>query len=182
MENRKAPPGSLNGPLSESVLEALVSQHQTALLRYATRFLNSAAAAQDVVQEVFIKLARDWTPQACPVERLGFWLYRLAHNAAIDHIRHESRLRRLHQEHVEMQAADHGGNSPLDDDGKRNMVLANLNKLDPAERQILILRLQQGLSYRDISLITRRTQGNVGCILHHAVKKMSQTLKNQGVI
>src|SRR5450759_3909201 len=166
MEDRQAPPGSLNGPLTELLLEALVNQHQTALLRYATRFLSNATAAQDVVQEVFIKLARNWTPKVCPEDKLTFWLYRITHNAAIDHIRHEGRLRRLHQDHADIQAAGHGADATADADRRRGMVLANLNQLDAAERQIRLLRLQEGMSYRDISQITNRTEGNVGCILH----------------
>jgi len=60
-----------------------------------------------------------------------------------------------------------------------NLVLANLRKLDLAERQVVLLRLQEGLSYKEISRITGRTEGNVGCLLHHAVKKLSQCVKTE---
>jgi DNA-directed RNA polymerase specialized sigma24 family protein len=46
----------------------------------------------------------------------------------------------------------------------------------------VILRLQEGLSYQEIAGITGRTEGNVGCILHHAVKKIAAGLKKSGVI
>ncbi|MFN2351679.1 MAG: sigma-70 family RNA polymerase sigma factor, partial [Kiritimatiellia bacterium] len=61
-------------------------------------------------------------------------------------------------------------------------VLECLRHLSVPEQQIMVLRLQEGLSYREISRITGRTEGNVGCILHHAVKKVSTKLKKAGII
>lgn len=179
-QDRKAPPGPLEGPLTEARLEALMNEHQAGLLRYATRFLNNADAAQDVVQEVFIRLCRNWDPAACPLEKLRFWLYRLAHNVAVDYARHENRLRRLHQDHADVESANRG--SGRDPERRKQLVLQNLDRLDPPERQVLLLRLQEGFSYKEISDVTGRTEGNVGCLLHHAVRKMALALRTQGVI
>ncbi|MFA4943231.1 MAG: sigma-70 family RNA polymerase sigma factor [Lentisphaeria bacterium] len=160
-------------------LEQVVAEHQAGLLRYAARFLNSAEAAQDVVQEVFIRFCRSWNPAACPAERLRFWLYSLAHNVAVDYCRRESRRRKLHEEQAAL-AADPGGRGEAE--RRHRLVLDHLDRLDPAERQVLLLRLQHGFSYREIAETTNRTEGNVGCLLHHAVKKMSRILKSQGVM
>ena len=65
------------------------------------------------------------------------------------------------------------------------MVLEHVRKLDAGQQQILLLRLEQGLSYREISEVTGRSEGNVGNILHHAVKdlvsgKVTITSQNHG--
>ena len=164
-------------------MDGVISEHESALLRYATRLLNNADAAQDVVQEAFLRLHRHWG-RVLHDGHLRAWLYRTTHNAAIDHIRSENRRQRLH----EAQAADPAvgpevvtGNEPGLEDQKQ-LALQHLHRLPPAERQVLILRLQEGLSYSEISQVTGRSQGNVGCLLHHATKNLSKSLREAGVI
>ena len=71
----------------EALMEAVVAEHETALLRYAARILNNPTTAQDVVQNVFIKLFRAWPKGMKPSKQLKGWLYRVTHNEAVDHIR-----------------------------------------------------------------------------------------------
>ena len=175
------------GPYVESdgnfEFEAVITTHQSGLLRYVTRLVNDAAAAQDVVQETFIKLFRVWHKGARPTDNLRPWLYRVAHNAATDYIRHESRLHHLHEQEASERFTPDPAIPAYGDPTERvNIVLGHLRRLNPAEQQVLLLRMQEGLSYREISLITGRTEGNIGCILHHAVQKVSASLKKAGLI
>ncbi|MDA0991334.1 MAG: sigma-70 family RNA polymerase sigma factor [Verrucomicrobia bacterium] len=165
-------------------MEAIMVEHETALLRYATRILHNASTAEDIVQNVFIKLFRLWNTGSQPTDRLKGWLYRVTHNEAVDHIRRESRLRDLH----EREAAEapevalptgHGRSADAD---RRAAVLQALAALHEREQQVVLLRLEEGLSYRQISQITGRSEGNVGNILHHAIKKLTDELKRQGAI
>ena len=163
-------------------LDDVIAEHQSALLRYAGRILNSADAAQDVVQEAFIRLHRHWGRGVGPDGRLKAWLYRTTHNAAVDHIRRESRRRLLHERHAEQEKVERDGPPPPEMEERRRLAIEQLNRLKPAEQQILILRLQEGLSYEEIARVTRRTTGNVGCLLHHATRKVAAGLKQAGVI
>lgn len=171
--------GEKHGSSSRMIrMEAIVAEHETALLRYATRILNNPFAAQDVVQNVFIKLFKGWKKGMRPSKQLKSWLYRVTHNEAIDHIRRESRHRLLHKRHAEEKANDcpDGDNCPVTHDERREMVLGLLRKLQPREQQVVLLRLEEGLSYREISEITGRSEGSVGNILHHAVRKLAKSL------
>jgi len=166
-------------------MESIVSEHETALLRYAARLVNSPATAQDVVQNVFIKLFKNWDGHSQPSDKLKSWLFRVTHNEAVDLIRHESRLQVLHQKHAEARQDDvcvDGHNCPPCHEARRAAVLGHLKRLHPREQQIVLLRLEQGLSYREIADITGRSEGNVGNILHHAVRKLSTVLQQEGVI
>ena len=166
------------------VMETIVSEHETALLRYAARLVNSPTAAQDVVQNVFIKLFRKWDGHSQPSAKLKSWLFRVTHNEAVDLIRRESRLKVLHEKHAEEQLAicPDGRNCPPSHEEQKATVLSRLKRLHPREQQIVLLRLEQGLSYREIADITGRSEGNVGNILHHAVRKLSTVLQQEGVI
>ncbi len=173
-------------------VEAIVAEHETALLRYATRILDNPASAEDVVQNVFIKLFENWKKGARPSGKLKSWLYRVTHNEAVDFIRRESRLSILHARRAgEQSGCSDGVNCPENDVERRALVLEHVRKLHPTEQQVLLLRLEEGLSYREIAEVTGRTEGNVGCILHNAVVKISKKvtssqksesrIQNQGV-
>jgi RNA polymerase sigma-70 factor (ECF subfamily) len=166
-------------------MEAIVAEFETPLLRYATRLLNSPTAAQDVVQNTFIKLHQCWKPGMRASAGLKSWLYRVAHNEAVDAIRRESRLALLHERHAgdpAMTPCPDGGHCALSLSEQHAVVLSLVHTLDPREQQVLLLRLEEGLSYREISGATGRSEGNVGNLLHHAVRKLSARLKKAGVI
>lgn len=169
-----------NGKLSRpQMMEAIVAEHETALLRYATRFVNDPTAAQDVVQNVFIKLVKHWKEGMRPSKKLRSWLFRVTHNEAVDLIRRESRLRVLHNKQAEQEKiCTNGVHCPAPLDDRKARVLHELKRLHPREQQVIVLRLEQGLSYNEIAEITGRTRGNVGNILHHAVKKLAERLRD----
>ncbi len=161
-------------------LEAVVAAYEAPLLRYASRLLNNSAMAQDVVQNVFVKLFRQWPPGMRADARLKNWLYRVTHNEAVDMIRAEERRRRLHDRRAADPACCADGlccDPPPDERVAR--VMRRLGILGLAERQVLLLRLQEGLSYGEIADITGRSRGYVGTLLHHAVKKLSAALKKE---
>lgn len=161
-------------------MEAIMASHEAVLLRYASGILGDSHAAQDVVQTVFIKLFQNWKPGLHETDAIRGWLYRATHNAAVDHVRRESR-RRLFLFRQAKEAVDPDPVAPanpgLDRAERIRQVLAHIRKLDFPERQVVLLRLQEGLSYADISRITGRSEGNVGFILHHAVKKLARWVK-----
>ncbi len=163
---------------------AIVGQYQTGLLRYATRMVRDPNLAQDVVQEVFIKLFHAWDGKHEASPRLRGWLYRVTHNEAVDLIRKQSRYRDAvarHADEPRVMTAP-APNEALVDDERHRVVLDHLDRLSPVERQVLLLRLEEGLSYQEIADVTERSVGNVGKVLHHAVRKVSEELKKTGVI
>lgn len=162
-------------------LEAAVERYQPALLRYATRLLNNESFAQDVVQEAFIRLHARWDDVMNSEVPLKAWLFRTTHNAAVDLIRKESRRRLLHQRRAEQADLFSGSDgSHLGD--QHAQVLRHLNVLKPKEREVLILRLQEGMSYQEIAEVIQRSEGYVGTLIHSATKKLSQRLRKAGVV
>jgi len=168
----------------EPRLETIVARYESALLRYATRLLNDAAAAQDVVQEAFIRLHRHWTPAGPDDGRLRQWLYRTTHNAAVDHIRGEQRRRHLYERNALEQPDSAPPSAPaeLEAADRKRLVLERMTQLDPSEREVLLLRLQEGMSYLEIARATGRRVGTVGCLLHTATRKLAESLRKAGAL
>ncbi len=163
--------------------EAVMEAHEGALLRYATGLLRDAHAAQDVVQNVFVKLFRSRpAARGAAAYSVRAWLYRVAHNEAVDYLRHEGRLRSLHENHGREAALRKDKAGGAGGDGRMELALQCVDRLDAAEREVLLLRLQEGLSYREISRVTGRTEGNTGCLLHHAVRKVGSMVRRMDAL
>lgn len=162
-------------------MEAVVATHEQALLRYACGLLGDPHAAQDAVQHAFIKLCDQGFPLRLEPAAVRAWLYRATHNAAIDHLRREKRHSVLH-ESAARDAAPAEPPAPGGDPDRRQMVLDCVRQLEPAERQVVLLRLQEGLPYKSISETTGLPSGTVGRLLHEAVKKLGLLLQQAGAV
>lgn len=156
-------------------LPALLERYETRLLRHAAAVVGSAGA-QDVVQESFLRLL------ACdtPIENLAGWLHRVTHNLAIDHARKESRLRKLH--HAAAPRTEPLAPSPHEDLDRREsqaLLLDEIERLTPNERVVLMLKVKEGRSYREIAELTGLTSGNVGWLIHQGLQKVSARLRSR---
>lgn len=157
----------------------IVSRYEKQLLRYASRIVGGSDAAQDIVQNTFIKLFKKWTEKLEPSPKLSSWLYRVAHNCAVDYIRKESRRHLLHLQQAEeidnFIPPNRGTGFSISE--KAEQAATTLSILDTREKQLVILKIYEEKSYKEISEITGLTSTNVGYILHHAMKKMAIELK-----
>jgi len=162
-----------------SQVEALVAEYEAPLLRYAARIVLDSGAAQDVVQNTFIRMLHGWPGEWKAGADLSSWLYRVAHNCAVDHIRKEARRKLLYLRHAEEQPEAFppgGAGEPRVSDEAERAAQA-LRTLSLREQQLVILKVYEEKSYKEISAITGLTVTNVGYILHQAMKKMAQELQ-----
>ena len=166
----------MNG-IEQSGMARTVAAFHAPLLRYAARLLNNVTLAQDAVQNAWVKLARREPPVRDATDEVRNWLFRVVHNEAVDLVRAEARRSRLHASY----AAEQGEAAPPDAgaDEREALVLACLPTLPPLQRQVVLLRLQQGLSYSDIAEVVGETSGYVGNLLHHAVKTLAAEVKRR---
>ena len=159
----------------QAAFETIVSEYEGPLLRYAARVTNSVDAAQDVVQVAFLRLFKHWSEELNPSPKISNWLYRVTHNCAVDYIRKESRRSELHKAHAE----ENPKSSRFAFGGYTDRVLKALDVLDLREKQLVLLKVFDEKSYKEISEITGLTVTNVGYILHNAMKKMAGRLKKE---
>ncbi len=157
----------------------MIEAFQAPLLRYAARLLNNVTLAQDVVQNTLVKLVRRVPPAEAPTDEVRNWLFKVAHNEAVDLIRSEERKKRLIGNYAQQQACETDGGLCCDTgtSEQEQTVLACLTALPPLQKQVVLLRLQQGLSYEQIGEIVGEKSGYVGNLLHHAVKTLAAEVK-----
>jgi RNA polymerase sigma-70 factor (ECF subfamily) len=141
------------------------------LLRYLERLVRDAAAAEELVQEVFLRVhrARDrYVPEA----RFSTWLYRIATNLALNELR-RPRRRDPHE------SSDEEGAAPLAAPGSAPDELAHARRLGRAverelrglperQRAALWLSAVEGLSYAEVAAVLDVTPQAVKALVHRA--------------
>ncbi len=154
-------------------LAAVLAAFEAPLLRHAAAIVGSASAAQDVVQESFLRLLASGQP----IDNLSAWLHRVTHNLALDHLRKEARLRKLHM--AAAPRTEPTAPSPAEDLDQREahaLILGELERLTPNERAVLQLKIKEGRSYQEIAALTGLSTSNVGYLIHQGLKKLSARL------
>ena len=131
----------------------VLEEYQGALTRYAMRITGDLEKARDVVQDTFLQLCRQ---EPARIEgHLAQWLYTVCRNRALDVKRRESRMTVLQE--VDGFIAVDQAKSPAQQVETREMVtqvLTALNQLTPNQQEVIRLKFQDGLGYREIGQIT----------------------------
>jgi len=172
-------------PPGWETIEELFTALESPLLGYALRYTGEFALAEDVVQEAFMKLHAQFES----VEKPRQWLYRTVHNLALNHRRASGKTISLDHssENENTTAADAADPALLPDEQiirleGIGLVRLSLATLDDRSREIIRLKFNDELSYKDIAARTGLTTGNIGFILHHALKTIAAELAKTGVV
>jgi len=147
----------------------LVSQHLRPIETYAIRIAGNAATAQDVAQEVMLRLwlrAGEFQPERA---RLTTWLHQMAHNLCIDQLRREGRLTGLEDDDVS-PVADHIDDSADD-------VQRALAQLPERQRHALVLTYYQGLTNAEVADVMDLGVRAVESLLVRARASLKQLLE-----
>jgi RNA polymerase sigma-70 factor (ECF subfamily) len=158
-------------PKSDWVAAAL-DLHERPLTRYAKWLLGDLEAARDVVQETFLRLCRE--DQARIGGHLAPWLFTVCRNLALDAREKAARSAPLDPDAVPPVACD------LDERHDQRQALGQildvLDTLPYNQREVVRLKFQGGLSYKEISAVTGLSVTNVGFLLHTAVHAVRRKL------
>jgi RNA polymerase sigma-70 factor, ECF subfamily len=166
--------------------EELVRRYQRPITSYVYRMLGDHESALDVTQEVFIKVYNSLNKYSSDY-KFSTWLYRIAHNAAIDHMRRNS----INAMSIEAENPDGSYQiqiesrrpSPEQDHERRewrNEIDAVVKCLPPAYRDLILLRHSRDLSYDEIADVTGLPLGTVKNRLFRAREMMRQIFVERG--
>ncbi len=149
-------------------VEAAVAQFEGPLTSYATRLVGNDRA-RDVVQDTFLRLCAQ--PREEVEERLGAWLFAVCRNRALDILRKDKRSRPLEASVEEKQVSPTPIASELAElKEETRIALGLLSELPPKQQEVIRLKFKHGLSYREISEVTRLSVSNVGYLIHIGLK------------
>ncbi len=173
------------GPPGSETIVGLFAALESPLLSYALRMAGDRTVAEDIVQEAFMRLHAQFEEVREPRR----WLYRTVHNLALNQRRAAKKIVPLHPtEGGEDEApGDTTDTQPLPDEQivrleGIGLVRLSLATLDDRSRELVKLKFNDELSYKEISAKMGITVGHVGYLLHHALKTIADELKKNGVV
>lgn len=169
-----------------SAFQALVERHRSMVYRVAYQFAGNHHDAEDIAQEVFIKVYRS-LGRFRQDAQLSSWMYRIVMNACIDHRRRYSPAGAApFGEEAEQKMLNTPEEAPGPEAtayaGELGQVLeAEINRLPQGQRIVFVMRHHQGLKLCEIAEALGLAEGTVKRQLHAAVHRLRQSLTDARV-
>jgi RNA polymerase sigma factor (sigma-70 family) len=160
--------------------DILVNRHKTRIFRFLYLRLGNLHVAEDLTQEVFLKVVRASSDPASPC-RASTWLFTIARNCLTDHLRSQLRRARLHDTLLRLTPRD----SALDPvtaaafQEERTRVAAWFNHLPEEQREVLSLRFFADRTLPEIAAITGDTLPAVKSRLRYGLAKIASLLPKE---
>ena len=172
----------------DTAWEEMVKTHTRRVYALCYRFTGSDAAAQDLTQEVFLRVFRSLKSFRAGEGSLAVWLARLTRNLLIDHYRRTRQDRLTESLEDQLPVLEErdvlGGRTDGMLAGREagEVLQTALAKLSPELRDTLILRDLQEMEYREIAQVLKVPEGTVKSRLNRGRAELARILRRQGVL
>ena len=160
--------------------EQLVVAYREQVFRLALRMCGSEADADEVAQEAFLS-AWKALPNFRGESQFSTWLYQLTTHAAIDLMRREKRQIAA-DDITEVSAADPAPSpqQQAEQSEQREIVRDAILQLAPEQREVVVLRFMEELSYEEIGAVLKLPSGTVKSRLNRAKAQLKEILSKSG--
>jgi RNA polymerase sigma-70 factor (ECF subfamily) len=168
---------------SESAFEQIVRRYQRPVISLIARLTGDRAQAEDLAQETFVKVYRSLAAFDT-TRRLSSWLFRIAHNTAIDALR-RSRTQPVLESADDFPRRLDAAGSTADSDPVERAALgqalqAAMARLKPDQRTAIILRYEEGLPFDEIGHVLGVAEATARSHVHRGRKELSRWLTAAG--
>ena len=159
--------------MSQQRIAELYHSHATSLQRYIRRRISDAAAAEDLTNDVFVRVIEAlprYEDRGLPIEA---WLYRIAHDRIVDYYRRQPRFPTLslddsHTEVLPVTATDLAHDS---------VFAEMIAQLTDEQRAVMVLRYRDDLTYAEIAQHLQRTEGSVKQLNNRGIRQLKTTYR-----
>lgn len=167
----------------------LVERFERPLIQFITRYVDDSSLAEDIFQDTFVRVLKnlkDYRPDGA----FSTWLYTIARNLCLDHIKH---VRRVKMTSMDAPVGEEGGKvlylqDVLRDGGAPPSERAEMNedearvrealcRLPAVKKEALVLRVYHNLSYKEIADITDCPVGTAKYRVHEALEALGALMK-----
>jgi RNA polymerase sigma factor (sigma-70 family) len=167
-------PGAAS-PTGAAWVVEVIGHFERPLTLYVSRIVRDDERARDVVQEAFLRLCLQ--PRDAVEPHLAEWLYTVCRNKALDVRRKEKRMTELTDQTADAWTSSEPGPAEAMEKSESAQRAAQLmEQLSDNQQEVLRLKFQHGLSYKQISRVTNLSVSNVGFLIHTGLKTLRQRM------
>lgn len=158
----------------QSAMEELIRLWKMPMFRFFLRSLNHHEDAEDLTQNVFIRIYRS-SERYAPQAKFSTWIFTIARNLLIDEInKRKRRPQMVFDEYIETAGDGEDGRAQE----LTEILTKQLDMIPENHRTALLLRVQRELSYREISEVMQTTEASVKTWIHRARLDLRKSLSN----
>ena len=165
----------------EELFAELIRRYQQKLFYYVNRLINHPDEAEDVVQNVFIKVYRNLNGYDARL-KFSSWIYRIAHNEAVNWLRQNTKYIKEsidQSEYLQNTLSDnHNIIESLDLKADLEKVSLAIQKLPEKYKEVMLLKFVDEKSYEEISDILRKPVNTIGVLINRARKILKSQILN----
>ena len=155
-------------------LREVIARWEGRLVRYAARVAGDLDLGRDVVQETFLRLCRE--ERSAVEEHLARWLFAVCRSRALDVRRKESRMSAVLDLDERISPDEVPPYEMLERRESAGRLMSLLDRLSDNQQEVIRLKFQNDLSYREIADITGHSVSNVGFLLHAGIKRLREMM------
>ena len=167
------------------LLRSAMSEFEIPLTKYAVSILGDLEQARDVVQDTFLKLYKQ-DPEKVR-QKVKSWLFTVCRNHCYDLIKRNRRTSNLEEDEISYIASSEDnpfqvisfleGREEIDE--KIKILYSLIEELPSRQREVMRLKFQANLSYKEIAETIGISTSNVGFVMHSALKKLREDMKEK---
>jgi RNA polymerase sigma-70 factor, ECF subfamily len=157
----------------EAAFNSLVERYQRPVINFVYRWLGQATEAEDVAQDAFVRVYRNISSFRPGAAQFSTWLFQIARNAAIDHLRKRARRREEPLDNIAPAAPALRAVEANEIGGRIAMAVAELPE---DQRTAFILTEYHGMSYAEIAAVMKCSGKSVESRLYRAKQTLRKAL------
>ena len=167
------------------LLRSAMSDFEIPLTKYAVSILGDLEQARDVVQDTFLKLYKQ-DPEKVR-KKVKSWLFTVCRNHCYDLIKRNRRTSNLEEDEISYITSNDDnpfqvisffeGREEINE--KINILYSLIEELPSRQREVMRLKFQANLSYKEIAETIGISSSNVGFVMHSALKKLREDMKEK---
>lgn len=159
-----------------SAFELLYDRYFGKLVRYACRMTNSLQLAEDIVQDVFIKIIE--RPERFDADKkFSTWIYTVTTNACRNVLRNAENRQRIAAEQGKTADIHLQPRQGIDHQLLQGRIRQLYEQLNEKEQHIFVLRFEQELTIKEIAAVAQIPEGSVKSGIFYLLKKLAHQLK-----
>lgn len=164
----------------ESGIVEIIRDYKDGLILYLNGFTKDVHTAEDLMEETFVKLVVK-KPKFSEKYSFKTWLYTVARNVAIDHLRHNSKNAEITAEELQSILSDEESLEQSYIHKERNIIIHRaMNRLKPEYRQVLYLSFFEDFSNAQIAVVMKKSKRQIENLNYRAKAALRSEFEKEG--